>query len=147
MTTTRRTFIRSAAGSGALILLGAPGDVLAAKRKLRLARGATFAQGVASGEPAPHAITLWTRLEGLGHPALTHVEVARDAHFRHVVRQARLPVSGGHDWTARVRVTGRKTGEEYHYRFATADAHSPAGRFRTAYPQGSRQPLRIAFFS
>jgi alkaline phosphatase D len=145
--TTRRTFIRSGAGAGALLLLGAPADVLAAKRKLRLARDATFAQGVASGEPAPHAITLWTRLQGLESPALTRVEVARDAHFRHVVHHARLPVSGAHDWTARVRVSGLKPGEEYHYRFATADAHSPAGRFRTAYPAGSRQALRIAFFS
>jgi alkaline phosphatase D len=147
MASTRRTFIRGAAGGGALILLGAPADVLAARRDLRLARDATFAQGVASGEPAPHAITLWTRLEGLDRPALTHVEVARDAHFRHVVHRARLPVSGTHDWTARTRVTGLEPAEEYHYRFATADAHSPAGRFRTTYPAGSRQTLRIAFFS
>jgi alkaline phosphatase D len=144
---TRRTFIRSGVGAGALVLLGTPADVLAARRKLRLARDATFAQGVASGEPGPHAITLWTRLEGLEKPALTGVEVARDPHFRHVVHTARLPVSGAHDWTARTRVTGLKAGEEYHYRFATADAHSHAGRFRTAYPAGSHQPLRIAFFS
>src|ERR1700748_1683956 len=103
MASTRRTFIRTAAGGGALILLGAPGDVLAAKRHLRLARDAKFAQGVASGEPAPNAITLWTRLQGLDKPALTHVEVAYDPHFRRVVRQARLPVSATHDWTARVR--------------------------------------------
>jgi len=38
-------------------------------------------------------------------------------------------------------------GEQYHYRFETADASSPAGRFRTARPAGSREPVRIAFFS
>src|SRR4051812_18538854 len=145
--TTRRTFIRAAAGGGALVLLGAPPDVLAAPRKLRLARDAAFHQGVASGEPAPRAITLWTRLEGLAKPALTRLEVARDAGFRHVVHHERLAVSGAHDWTARSRVTGLKPAEEYHYRFVTADAHSAAGRFRTAYPAGSHAPVRIGFFS
>ena len=38
-------------------------------------------------------------------------------------------------------------GEEYHYRFATAGADSPVGRFRTARPADSREPVRIAFFS
>ena len=85
MNSTRRTFVRAAIGGGALTLLGAPPDVLGAARKLKLARDAKFLQGVASGEPAPKAITLWTRLEGLTKPALTRLEVARDAHFKHVV--------------------------------------------------------------
>ena len=50
MASTRRTFIRTAAGSGALILLGAPADVLrAAKRKLQRRPRCEFAQGIASG--------------------------------------------------------------------------------------------------
>src|SRR3954452_2147147 len=145
--TTRRTFIRAAAGGGALMLLGAPPDVVAAGRKLRLARDAAFHQGVASGEPASHAITLWTRLEGLTQPARTRLEVAPDAGFRHVVPHERLAVSAAHDWTARSRVTGLNPAEEYHYRFVTADAHSAAGRFRTAHPAGSHAPVRIGFFS
>ena len=40
-----------------------------------------------------------------------------------------------------------RAGEEYHYRFATAGADSPVGRFRTARPADSREPVRIAFFS
>src|SRR3954469_12501884 len=147
MATTRRTFVRTAVGAGALTLLGAPPDVLAARRKLKLARDAAFHQGVASGEPAPRAITLWTRLEGLTKPALTRLEVARDPHFKHVVHHERLAVSGAHDWTARTRVTCLEPAEEYHYRFVTQDAHSAAGRFRTAYPAGSHAPVRIGFFS
>src|SRR3954470_22867304 len=145
--TTRRTFIRAAAGGGALMLLGAPPDVLAAGRKLRLARDAAFHQGIASGEPAPHAITLWTRLEGLTQPALTRLQGGRAAGFRHVVHHERLAVSAAHDWTARSRVIGLKPAEEYHYRFVTADAHSAAGRFRTANPAGSHAAVRIGFFS
>src|SRR3954469_438732 len=147
MATTRRTFVRTAVGAGALTLLGAPPDVLAARRKLKLARDAAFHQGVASGEPAPRAITLWTRLEGLTKPALTRVEVARDPHLKHLLHHERLAGSGAHDWTARTRVTCLEPGEEYHYRFATADAHSPVGRFRTAYPADSHAPVKVAFFS
>jgi phosphodiesterase/alkaline phosphatase D-like protein len=33
-----------------------------------LARDVAFTQGVASGEPTPGGITLWTRLEGLEGP-------------------------------------------------------------------------------
>src|SRR3954454_23300746 len=114
--TTRRTFIRAAAGGGALMPLGAPPDVVAAGRELRLARDAAFHQGVASGEPAPHAVTLWTRLEGLTQPALTRLEVARDAGFRAVVHHEPLARFAAHDWTARSRVTGLEPAEEYHYR-------------------------------
>ena len=140
---TRRTFIQRT-GLTALVLAGAPRDVLAAPRKLRLARDATFSQGVASGEPAPRAITLWTRLEGLETAALTELEVM---HSGAVVHRERLVVAGNRGWTARSRVTGLAPGEEYTYRFVTRDGASPEGRFRTAYPAGSHEPLRIAFFS
>ena len=130
--------------AGALVLAGAPADVLAAPRKLRLARDVAFKQGVASGEPGARAITLWTRLEGLERAALVELEVARDDR---VVHRERLVVAGNRDWTARSRVTGLAPGEEYTYRFVTRDGASPAGRFRTAYPAGSSERLRIAFFS
>ena len=37
--------------------------------------------------------------------------------------------------------------EQYYYRFATRDEVSPIGRFRTALPPDSNQPVRFAFFS
>ena len=138
-----RTFIQRA-GVGALVLTGAPADVLAAPRKLQLARDVAFKQGVASGEPAARAVTLWTRLEGLERAALVQLEVSRDDR---VVHRERLVAAGNRDWTARSRVAGLHPGEEYTYRFVTRDGASPAGRFRTAYPAGSRERLRIAFFS
>ena len=142
----RRSFIHRA-GLGAIVLAGAPRDVLAAPRKLELARDARFSQGIASGEPAAHAITLWTRLDGLERPALVALEVAEDTGFRKVVHRERVVSAGNRDWTARSRVTGLKAGEQYHYRFMTADRTSKIGRFRTSYPAGSHEPVRIAFFS
>ena len=142
----RRTFIKQA-GLGAVVLAGAPKEVLAAPRKLRLARDAAFHQGVASGEPAARAITLWTRLEGLEKSALVGLEVATDTGFRRVVHRERIVAAGNRDWTARSRVTGLAPGEQYHYRFVTADGSSPVGRFRTSFPAGSHEPVRIAVFS
>ncbi len=128
------------------MFLGAPP---ANARRLRLARDAAFRQGVASGEPGPRAITLWSRLDGLTKPALVGVEVARDAGFRTVIHRERLVAEAKHDWTVRTRLAGGplQAGEEYHYRFVTKDGSSPAGRFRTARPAGSREPVTIAFFS
>jgi alkaline phosphatase D len=47
----------------------------------------------------------------------------------------------------KTRVTGLQPYEEYYYRFANRSADSPVGRFRTALPAGSRQPVSFAFFS
>ena len=44
-------------------------------------------------------------------------------------------------------MTGLKPYEQYYYRFATRDEESPVGRFRTALPPDSNQPVRFAFFS
>ena len=143
----RRTFIRGAAlGGGAIVLIGTPP---ANARKLGLAKDAAFRQGVASGEPGPRAITLWSRLEGLDKPALVGVEVAKDAGFRKVIHRERLVAEAKHDWTVRTRLVGGplEPGEQYDYRFVTKDGSSPAGRFRTAWPAGSREPVTIVFFS
>ena len=66
-------------GTGALILGGVPVDPALSKaarrRKVPLARGGTFPQGVASGMPSQNAITLWTRLEGFRRDRRVHLEV------------------------------------------------------------------------
>src|SRR5690606_10160962 len=51
------------------------------------------------------------------------------------------------DHTARTVVKGLKPGEQYFYRFATRGQSSPVGRFRTARPADSKEPVRIGFFS
>jgi alkaline phosphatase D len=144
----RRTFVRGAAlGAGALIL-GPASSLLPRKARAATLDG-VFRQGVASGEPGPRSITLWTRLDELDRPALVDLEVATDAGFANVVHRAQVPVEPDRDSTARVRLQDGflAPGTEYHYRFATAAADSPVGRFRTARPADSREPVRVAFFS
>ncbi len=51
------------------------------------------------------------------------------------------------DFTVHAHVRGLKPGKEYFYRFKTKNKSSRVGRFRTLPPKGSKQPLRIGFFS
>jgi alkaline phosphatase D len=73
--------------------------------------------------------------------------VATDKSFRHVVAHKRLSTSGAVNHNLKSRITGLKPHEQYYYRFATATKDGPVGRFRTALPDDSLQPVRFAFWS
>ena len=145
---TRRRFLAGAAGAGVVALTGnwrqaigaAPGEA---------ARGGAFAQSVASGQPAPDAITLWTKLSQLERPGLIQYEVSRDPDFRSVLARHSVPLDAGRDFavTTRLQTAKLRPGEQYYYRFLTCDRSSPVGRFRTLRPADSNEPIRIGFFS
>ena len=73
--------------------------------------------------------------------------MATDKNFRHVVAHKRLPTSAAVNHNVKSRITGLKAHEQYYYRFATATKDGPVGRFRTALPADSLQPVRFAFWS
>lgn len=137
-------------GAGALILGGVPVGAGAQRRRgLKLARGGSFAQGVGSGEPAPDGITLWTRVGELTGDRKLALEISDDG-FGRVLYRRDLAARAEKDHTIAVRVEGKpflRPGERYWYRFSTRDTSSAVGRFRTARPADSREPVRIAFFS
>jgi alkaline phosphatase D len=145
----RRQFVTRAGSTAAAAVLASPALGLAAagSRRIPLARGGRFAEGVMSGEPKPTAITLWTRLHEVGGRVGVELEVARDRGFRHVVAHERLATADGSAHAVKARVRGLDPHEQYFYRFATRTAESPIGRFRTALPPDSHQPVRFAFWS
>src|SRR6266542_3909434 len=100
-----------------------------------------------SGEPATSAITLWTRLAEAEGKVGVDLEVATDRGFRNVVAHKRVNTSAAVNHNVKTRVTGLKAHEQYYYRFATATKDGPIGRFRTALPADSLQPVRFAFWS
>ena len=59
-------FDAGAAGAGVVALTGNWRQASAGPEEV--ARGGAFAQSVASGQPAPDAITLWTKLPGSSAP-------------------------------------------------------------------------------
>ena len=145
----RRQFLFRAGAAGAAILAPqalrlAPAG--AAKPRPVLGSGA-FAEGVASGDPGARAMTLWTRVGGVEQRGGVRLEVARDKGFRHVVAREKITTGPELAGSVKARVTGLKPYEEYFYRFETKRTESAVGRFRTAPPADSRQPLTFGFFS
>jgi alkaline phosphatase D len=146
---TRRQFVVRAgtAAAAAILSPSAMAAGLGSARPAALARGGRFSEGVMSGEPTTSAITLWTRVADVEGKVGVDVEVATDRGFRHVVAHKRLTTSGAVNHNVKTRITGLDSHEQYYYRFATATKDGPVGRFRTALPADSLQPVRFAFWS
>jgi alkaline phosphatase D len=105
-----------------------------------------FAHGVASGDPTPEGVVIWTRVS---HPAPA-VEVrwviARDRFFNEVVAGGYTTAECERDWTVHVDVAALASGETYFFRFEAAGEVSPVGRTRTL-PSGNVDHARFAFVS
>jgi len=146
MSLNRRDFIKTAAAMGASVAW--VGTARASRSNWRESRE-HFPEGVASGDPDPHSIILWTRrpYDGDGRRMLT-VEVAEDEAFKRVVSHARTPVSAAADWTARVMVGRLKPAHVYWYRFTDAEGNgSRIGRTITAPLERDPRPVNFAFVS
>jgi len=124
-------------------LLGA-GLASAAPLAAQSAQG--FTQGVASGEPGPDRVLLWTRYAGAQDTRLT-VELSGTIDFTRPVAGASVTAASTRDWCCKVVVDGLAPDRWYYYRFVAPDgATSPIGRTRTL-PQGPTTRWRMAVFS
>jgi alkaline phosphatase D len=138
---TRRQLITRSGAAGAVAV------VAPQAARAKPLRGGRFRQGVLSGDPTPHGITLLTVVDDVEGHGTVRLEVARDPHFRHVVARRSIATSAAHGHSVKARVEGLKPHERYWYRFQTRGEHSPVGRFQTALPPDSHAPVRFAFFS
>lgn len=139
----RRLIIGAGLGIGALLL---PAGKLLAADVLH-AKG--FTHNVASGEPAPDAMLLWTRYVPPGNADETtlQAEIALDREFTRVVGGASVRTGSYRDWTAKLTVNGLQPGTTYWYRFIAPDGTvSPTGRTRTL-PVGEVAGFKLGLFS
>ena len=106
-----------------------------------------FTLGVASGDPAPDGVVIWTRLaphpladDGLGGMPARAVdvewEVAADERFTRIEQRGMTTAAPDAAHSVHVELTGLRPGADYFYRFRTAGHLSPAGRTRTAPDPG-----------
>jgi alkaline phosphatase D len=94
-----------------------------------------FPQGVASGDPRPNSVVLWTRIMRRGKsvkPVDATVEVSRREDFREVIVSSPVTADAAFDYTIRHKVTNLAPGETYYYRFLAGGDVSPIGRTWTA---------------
>jgi alkaline phosphatase D len=135
----RRTFLQWLAAGSALPLVGTSACTDDATDR-------TFPQGVASGDPTPDSVLLWTRVEASASERVRY-EFASDPEFKTIVASDESDVDGETDHTLRVEVDGLAAGTTYWYRFVAGGVTSPVGRTKTAPPPDADVPLRIALAS
>ncbi len=144
----RRDFVRITRDVGACIALSAlPIDADDAPPF----RTDPFIYGVASGDPLPDGVVLWTRLAA--DPALprrvaVRWQVAEDERFRRIVRSGSSPAPSELGYTVHAEVTGLRPARQYWYRFLAGGQVSAVGRTRTAPARGAAvDRFRFAFIS
>ncbi|HET7707942.1 MAG TPA: alkaline phosphatase D family protein [Sphingomicrobium sp.] len=142
----RRQFVQTAAAMGAALAWS--GRAGASKSNWQ-ERRELYPEGVASGDPAPDSVILWTRRPyDSGDRHLLTLEVAEDSAFRRVVATAPATVSAASDWTCRVLAGGLKPAREYWYRFTdSGGSGSRIGRTITAPRPNDPRPVNFAFVS
>ena len=147
--TSRRTLLQ-AGGVGAAGLVLGPGarPALAAQ-----APADPFTLGVASGDPTPSGVLLWTRLApdpltpdgGMPDRDLQVLwQVATDERFTDVVRAGSVVAEAQWAHSVHAEVTGLLPDRVYYYRFRVGSQLSPVGRTRT-FPEPGTVMQSLSF--
>jgi alkaline phosphatase D len=114
-----------------------------------------FRLGVASGDPTPDGIVLWTRLaptplEGGGapdHPMAVQWRISTDERMDRIVQRGAVLAVPELGHSVHVEVDGLEPSRWYWYQFKVGNEYSPIGRTRTAPALGSLEGLSFAFVS
>ncbi|MDQ0931650.1 alkaline phosphatase D family protein [Streptomyces turgidiscabies] len=148
----RRTVVKAAAATAVLA-----GPLAAALPASAAAEAPAFLHGVASGDPLPDGILLWTRvtptaeaIPGSGIGPATEVSwiVARDKAFTNVVSKGSTTATAAADHTVKADIRGLAPATDYWFRFSAGGTDSPAARTRTApAPDATVTGLRFGVVS
>ncbi|MPY12073.1 alkaline phosphatase D family protein [Arthrobacter bussei] len=151
----RRTVLRAAgtvAAAGAVVV-----PVTTARSTPAAAATGTFTHGVASGDPLPDGVLLWTRVtprrdakpgSGRGPAVPVRWEVSTTSDFRRIVARGTAKTGPERDHTVKVDVRGLLPATGYWYRFISGHEQSPVGRTRTApAEQAAVDLLRVGVVS
>jgi alkaline phosphatase D len=152
LTPRRRTVVKAAAATAVLA-----GPLAATLPARAVDQAPAFLHGVASGDPLPDGVLLWTRVtpvpeaipgSGIGPDTEVAWTVARDKAFTNVVAQGSTTATAASDHTVKADIRGLEPGTDYWFRFSAGGTDSPAARTRTApAPDAAVTGLRFGVVS
>ncbi|MGW1723726.1 alkaline phosphatase D family protein [Streptomyces sp. NPDC002306] len=141
LTPRRRTVVKAAAATAVLA-----GPLAAALPARAAAEAPAFLHGVASGDPLPDGILLWTRVtpvseaipgSGLGPDTEVSWTVAKDKALTNVVARGSLTATAATDHTVKADIRGLEPATDYWFRFSAGGTGSPVARTRTTPAAGA----------
>ncbi|MER7518191.1 alkaline phosphatase D family protein [Streptomyces sp. NPDC126499] len=133
----RRTVVKAAAVTAVMT----PALVATAPTALAESGAPQFLHGVASGDPLPDGVLLWTRVtptpdalpgSGLGPDVTVGWELSEDRSFTRTVASGTTLATAASDHTVKVDVRGLRPATSYWFRFTADGIVSAEGRTRTA---------------
>ncbi|MDQ8701527.1 alkaline phosphatase D family protein [Streptomyces sp. LHD-70] len=134
----RRTVVKAAATAVVVPLAAAP---LAHAAE----NGPAFLHGVASGDPLPDGVLLWTRVtptaeavpgSGNGPDTTVRWEISEDRNFSRLAASGSVTARAASDHTVKADVRGLRPATDYYFRFTAGSAASSEGS-PTDSPTGS----------
>lgn len=152
----RRTVLRG--GVTSALLLGAAACSGPTQPPAARTAAPVFTLGVASGDPTPDGMVLWTRLardpvhsDGLGGMPNGTVDVdwelAADERFGQVLQRGTARTGPELGYAVHVEPVGLPSDREFWYRFKVGGELSPVGRTRTAPAASALAPMTLCFVS
>lgn len=141
----RRSVLKGALAAPVLLLASRPG-------RSRADTVFTTDYGVASGDPRPDSVVIWTRVPEAAQPdgpVTVDYEVATSETFDTATVQGQFTTDTDTDYTVKVVVSGLAPATRYYYRFQTTTGYqSVTGRTRTApATDASPEAIRFAYVS
>ncbi|MFD3453676.1 alkaline phosphatase D family protein [Streptomyces sp. NPDC058691] len=144
---------RSVVKAGAVVTGAALIPLAATAGQAEAASAPAFLHGVASGDPLPDGILLWTRVtpapeavpgSGLGPATEVTWTVATDKALTSVVASGTATTTAASDHTVKADVRGLQPATDYWYGFTAGGVNSPVARTRTA-PADNATAARLRF--
>ncbi|MFI8216941.1 alkaline phosphatase D family protein [Streptomyces sp. NPDC085932] len=152
LTPRRRTVVKAAAATAVLA-----GPLAANLPARAVDQAPAFLHGVASGDPLPDGVLLWTRVtpvpeaipgSGIGPDTEVGWTVALDKAFTNVVAKGSTTATAASDHTVKADIRGLQPGTDYWFRFSAGGTDSPVARTRTAPAHDAAVPgLRFGVVS
>jgi alkaline phosphatase D len=107
-----------------------------------------FYHGVASGDPLPDRVIIWTRITPEDSAASINVkwEIAEDENFSSIYQADTTSALAAKDYTIKIDVDALKPDHIYYYRFSALGKTSIIGRTKTT-PVNAKDSLKFAVVS